>query len=204
MKKHGFTLAEVLITLVIIGVIGALTVPALIQNTQKQEYVSALKKAYSVLSQVTNQIIADEGKPFGDGGWVYNNNTVYNLYRRYLNSAKECNAANGCFPPEVYKGLTGGNTYNYSGGYLKKLILADGMIVGFDPNMANGVGRIQVDINGAKKPNTWGRDMFQLYIPDSGLTPVFPGSSCDKTDCNTSVTGYQCACRVLAEGAMNY
>ena len=51
MKKLGFTLAEVLITLVIIGVIAAMTVPTLMNNTNAQEFRSALKKAISVANQ---------------------------------------------------------------------------------------------------------------------------------------------------------
>ena len=47
---RGFTLAEVLITLVIIGVIASMTIPTLMNKTNKQEYVSRLKKAYSTLS----------------------------------------------------------------------------------------------------------------------------------------------------------
>ena len=72
-KKYnfGFTLAEVLITLVIIGVIAAITVPTLINKTQNQEYVSKLKKAYSTFTQATNQIIAEEGTPNASkGGWA--------------------------------------------------------------------------------------------------------------------------------------
>lgn len=51
MKKSGFTLAEVLITLVIIGVIAAMTIPTLLSNTNKQEFKTALKKAMSVINQ---------------------------------------------------------------------------------------------------------------------------------------------------------
>ena len=87
--KSAFTLAEVLITLVIIGVIAALTVPTLIQNTQKQEYVTALKKAYSTLSQATQQIIAENGSPAAaDGGWAADYDKIYDLYSRHLNLAK--------------------------------------------------------------------------------------------------------------------
>ncbi len=39
-NNKGFTLAEVLITLVIIGVIAAVTIPVVMQNTQKQEYIA--------------------------------------------------------------------------------------------------------------------------------------------------------------------
>lgn len=62
---YGFTLAEVLVTLGIIGVVAALTIPAVITNYQKQETLSRLKKAYSIvqqaikLSEVENESVAN-------------------------------------------------------------------------------------------------------------------------------------------------
>lgn len=61
MKKLGFTLAEVLITLVIIGVIAAMTVPTLMNNTNSQEFRSALKKAISGANQALTLNYALEG-----------------------------------------------------------------------------------------------------------------------------------------------
>ena len=49
--KRGFTLAEVLITITIIGVVAALTIPTLITNYQKQETIVKLKKIYAVMNQ---------------------------------------------------------------------------------------------------------------------------------------------------------
>ena len=72
MKKLGFTLAEVLITLVIIGVIAAMTVPTLMSNTNSQEFRSALKKAVSGVNQaltlhyaLTSETAADAGDASG-------------------------------------------------------------------------------------------------------------------------------------------
>lgn len=48
--KYGFTLAEVLITLGIIGVVAAMTMPSLIASHKEKETVSKLKKVYSTLS----------------------------------------------------------------------------------------------------------------------------------------------------------
>ena len=47
MKKKGFTLAEVLLTLVIIGVISVMIFPTVINNTKRHEFRSAIKKALS-------------------------------------------------------------------------------------------------------------------------------------------------------------
>ena len=61
MQSAAFTLAEVLITLAIIGVVAAMTLPTLIANHQKQTYVTGLKKALSVSSNMFKQMQADEG-----------------------------------------------------------------------------------------------------------------------------------------------
>ena len=45
MKKNGFTLAEVLITLSIIGVVATMTLPALMTNVQEQQARTGIKKA---------------------------------------------------------------------------------------------------------------------------------------------------------------
>lgn len=66
MRKLGFTLAEVLITLVIIGVIAAMTVPTLMNNTNAQEFRSAFKKAISGVNQALTLHYALEGMSAND------------------------------------------------------------------------------------------------------------------------------------------
>ena len=56
--KKGFTLAEVLITLAIIGIVAALTIPSVISNYQQQEFKTGLKKAVSVLNEAIQTNIA--------------------------------------------------------------------------------------------------------------------------------------------------
>ena len=62
MKKLGFTLAEVLITLIVIGVIAALTIPAIMNNIKGREYKSALNKAFSTTNQALAMHYATEGE----------------------------------------------------------------------------------------------------------------------------------------------
>ena len=60
-KRFGFTLAEVLITLGIIGVVAAMTMPTLMNSTQGAQYKTAYKKALSAISQaVTLNVALDE------------------------------------------------------------------------------------------------------------------------------------------------
>ena len=90
--KKAFTLAEALIVLVIIGVIAALTIPAILANTEQHEYKTALKKAVSMLNQAIELNIALEG--YGpieveSGGSNAKMNTnydsLYNFFRKRMN-----------------------------------------------------------------------------------------------------------------------
>ena len=82
MRKLGFTLAEVLITLVIIGVIAAMTVPSLMQNTNSQEFRSALKKAISGANQALTLEYALEGLSAGD--FSNSQDIVNNVFRKRM------------------------------------------------------------------------------------------------------------------------
>ena len=209
--KNGFTLAEVLITLVIIGVVAAMTIPTVINNTKKQEYVSKLKKVYSTLAQATNLIIAEEGPiPV----WSDEKGVVHGFYKKKLVNAKECGYNSGCFEQGAYKTLNNNSSGTWNNdGSMYKLILSDGVQISFEPfnSACDSVGYssqeenacmfIEADLNGGKLPNTIGRDVFLFVLRKDGLQPA----GIDKEQyCNTSQIGYNCAAKVLKDGAMNY
>ena len=92
MKKYGFTLAEVLITLAIIGIVAALTIPSVISNYQQQEFKTGLKKAVSVLNEAIQTNIAQEGET------PYENEDLFNYIQRHMSVLKTMqvwNAKNG-------------------------------------------------------------------------------------------------------------
>ena len=65
-KLKAFTLAEVLITLAIIGVVAAISIPSVISNSQQQEFKTGLRKAVSVLnSAITMNMALDGESPYG-------------------------------------------------------------------------------------------------------------------------------------------
>ncbi len=214
---HAFSLAEILITLVIIGVIAAITVPSLINKTNNQEYVSRLKKVYSVLAQATNQIIAEEGTPRADkGGWASSTLNVYSLYKKKLIDAQDCSDAKGCVLQGKLKYLDNSGTtatdFSQENISFRKLVLNDGTQVVFDEiNGECNATSMQdtdicaflfVDVNGSRKPNTLGRDVFYFIIKEKGLYP----RGCADGYCNgpENAKGVGCGCKVLREGAMNY
>ena len=215
-QKKAFTLSEVLIALTVIGVIAALTVPALVQKTQKQEFVSALQKAYSTLSQAANMIIAEHGSPRADQeGWASSGQNIYNMYKKYTAGTKECGTGTECLTQletgKGFKYLNSNSTLNWynSDPSRYKLVLADGTQVMFgyyrsDCQQTNWgsnkyCAEILVDVNGNKKPNTLGRDAFAFVVRENGLFPA----GCGYEACVNS-SGIGCACKVLREGAMNY
>ncbi len=83
-KRFGFTLAEVLITLAIIGVVAAMTMPTLINNTNGAQFKTAYKKALSVLSQaVVMNIALDDYDLAGTSTNTDKNENTISLYRMF-------------------------------------------------------------------------------------------------------------------------
>ena len=79
---YGFTLAEVLITLAIIGVVAALSIPAVISNSQQQEFKTGLRKAVSVLNSAITMNMAIDGES------PYDNVDLYNYLMRHMSVIK--------------------------------------------------------------------------------------------------------------------
>ena len=82
MKKRAFTLAEVLITLAIIGVVAAIAIPSVISNSQQQEFKTGLRKAVSVLNSAITMNMAIDGES------PYDNADLYNYLKRHMNIVK--------------------------------------------------------------------------------------------------------------------
>ena len=87
MIKRAFTLAEVLITLTIIGVVAAITIPSVIANAHQQEFKTGLKKAVAALDQAVQLNIAIENET------PYENGNIFYYLQRHMAVVK--NSANG-------------------------------------------------------------------------------------------------------------
>ncbi len=168
----GFTLAETLITLVIIGVVAALTVPTLIAKHRAQQFSSRLKSSYSMLGQLVNNMNSQEMKlTITDN---YPTGTVFPVALKYLNSVGSEGRVLSIQPT-----LKKYHTYNnadiihidwFDDGMID---LLDGTTL-FIQNHSQTKVMLSIDLNGRyKKPNQLGKDLFMFEILNSGnLVPM--------------------------------
>lgn len=135
-NRSGFTLAEVLITLGIIGVVAALTLPNLVAKYQEMVAVVRLKKAYSTLANAINKAMADEG--YSNYAEMFNSNTeaeVADKIFAQLNIVERCAYnTNGCGGKYriKYKNKKNDGKGGIAAGTMssERAILPDGTIIG--------------------------------------------------------------------------
>lgn len=164
MKQNAFTMAEILITLGIIGVVAVLTMPTMIQNTQKKTYTTQLRKVNSEFQQATlNYINSKNALNLREAG-VVNKSTLNDMIKANMKTVIECASASDCFAPS-YKNINGEAANPELGGYTAYLLPSGAAISGdFD----NTSGVLTIDVNGKKGPNTIGRDLFAAGIDING------------------------------------
>ena len=176
--KKGFTLAEVLITLGIIGVVAAMTIPTLVANYQKKVYVSQLQKTVATISNAAKLLMADEQTFNLNQTYLYSEdytdesleNSIGKFFKKYLKVVKTCtyeNYNNDCIADE-YKGLDGQyGAFNTSGSSSYCAILNNGASICMS-NFGEWPATIAIDINGKAGPNVMGRDAFDLRMNYNG------------------------------------
>lgn len=165
-KRVGFTLAEVLITLGIIGIVAEITIPTLSMGFAKQSTATLIEKTYSTLYQAIKLSEVDNG-PVSTWDFNTNANTItgsqnfFNIYfKPYLVDPRFCTS--GGDPNKTCGAAVSGAGVNYS--------LSNG--VGFAMVLETNEVYIILDTNGAKKPNSMGKDVFYYTItPSLGLEP---------------------------------
>ena len=198
-NKFGFTLAEVLITLGIIGVVAAMTLPSLIAQKTGKELETALKKNYSVASQALMTMNYEQGVV--NGGNSYAHMTFKPLYIQYFKTAKDCERYN-CITNSTNVDESGNEDKWYIANYKTysrkrnvstdffddgQFILQDGSFYIIENPNVGSHGKLQVyisiDVNGySKNPNAWGHDLFTFQITDEGKLLPMGADGTDYTD----------------------
>lgn len=165
-KKLAMTFSEVLITLTIIGVVAAITIPPLKKYTQKNEFVTKLKKAYVTLEQNLDFMTEEKG-PISK--WNFKNLTIDD-FAEYLLVAYKCegDTKDNCFA-KSYGTLSGGTGNAPSS---TPILLLDGTSMALE-NCTENACDIVVDVNALEKPNIYGVDYFTLQI-DKNKEKIIP------------------------------
>lgn len=211
MKKSGFTLAEVLITLGIIGVVAAITLPTMIKNYQKQVTASKLKKVYTVLNQAFKLSETQHGEyQYWENAEDIGANEYFNKYLHpYMKVLKVCNSYYDCKYKNQYPWkLSNGDMYQYS--FLSQnsrvaFIVTDGILINIfiqsGENYEHIDNKIFVDLNGGEGVNTFGKDVFIFQRTPSGLIqPYGIGSNQTVTNNSCKNTGEYCALKIMQDG----
>ena len=186
--SKAFTLAETLITLVVIGVVAAMTVPAVKNHTEEVRYVAQVKKAYADISNATGALETKYGDcrfwSFGTAGDWDQNSQVVDWYKTAMNATPTINYTAGQF---------GGSPVSFT--------TADGMAWSLHPGGYSTGGVALVDVNGVEGPNVTGVDIHGFRIGKSnadGESGVFPlGDGVNDTNTDWACTPY-----VLNHGKM--
>ena len=222
--KRAFTLAEVLVTLGIIGVVSAMTVPTLMQNYQKKSYVTQLHKVYNEIQQAALNYITEKN--------------ALNLIEAGINSQAKANSfitdsfkvvqtCSGSITPcfaDSYRSINGTTVSGFTANY-NAYVLASGAAIrpayyysGKGGASYQSVMNLLIDINGKQGPNIQGRDFFNIGLYADGTldeieyqNPVTPPLSEDTREqlfsrnCLQGKTGYGCFGKILNDNwEMNY
>lgn len=166
MRKIGFTLAEVLITLGIIGVVAAITMPLLINNYEKHVNAIKVKSAYSILYQAIKMSEAYNGDATT---WEiptpYNTNNTEKFLKTYL--LPYINAPQLCGNGSQVSEKCGYPISRFAQSYT----LQNGAVVSMYPRNSQDILLFIIDVNGGKKPNILGTDAFYFTLTPKGLVP---------------------------------
>lgn len=207
--NKGFTLSEVLITLGIVGIIAALTIPAVMKNYKNRLYVSQLQKVYSQLSDATKSVMneenaqsfyettagvpnscsnASEGKCEKGPGYFLNN------YFKPIK--KNCGnpAVTGTCVAASYKTISGADAGHLVGDYC--IQTTNGAAICMS-SPKDGFSHVNVDVNGTAEPNIAGRDTFYMTIQTDGSITDYKKTDASKCS-NPSSAG--CLNKIIDAG----
>lgn len=233
-RSFAFTLAEVLITHAIIGIVAAMTIPSIISSHQKTALAAQFAKTYRTLSQIINLAIAEHGE-IDSWDWSAEDMSkedmdafVRKYFIPYLNVAKfySSNGSAGfCFPKKI-RGLYNSIELDKNSRGYPQVLLADGSCLQFnfwgqDTAQNQRSMSIDVDVNSVKKPNVVARDNFgfDLFSLTNEFLPVgvnklgtyneetksFKKRTPEKIIQACVNTGWECNARILMDGfKMNY
>lgn len=209
--NKAFTLAEILITITIIGLVAALVIPSLWAQIEQIQLINAWKQAYSMMDQANKRLLIDNGGSLINA-FTGSSNQALNLYTQYFSVAKICYA--GSSYGNCWHDVSAGKQLALNGSVFTPsdwgpdaaITLNDGMLVffwyptsetgptcsGSSDGYNNICTDISIDVNGFKGPNTLGKDIFDVHVLPDRLIPFGIITNC-------SGRGWACSATYLKQ-----
>lgn len=216
--NKGFTLAEILITLGIIGIVAAMTIPNLMQKNFERQTVSKLRQTQSIIDQAIR--MAEE--EYGDvSGWnIYGSKAssateIADKLKPFIKIVTDCGLTDtkaACTIDKQYKQLNGnlhgGGKYTTRTDCYKISLLNGSSIWWKGPDEATRYITLWIDVNGKYLPNVYGKDLF-VFVYENGTNSIKPLGAPDSDSpwqrtCTKTGNGWGCAFYVLQNQNMNY
>lgn len=222
-SKIAFTLAEVLITLGIIGVVAAMTIPSLIQSYKEKATVTAVKQSYSIFAQALKMVTIDNPdlSALTDSSLSAKENSqiMFKEISKHIKKVKSCDVDKKCMGNTYYLNLNNEKVSNWDTyNNLVTGVLANGTsfwILSLPASISGEetyAGQIGIDINGNKRPNKFGVDFFWFTFNKNG--ELFAGRgegtggiywNCELSPSNSNWSnGYGCSEWIITHGNMDY
>lgn len=214
--RCGFTLAEVLITLGIIGIVAAMTIPNLMVKHSQQETVTKLQRAISIFNQAYKMSFDELGDVSPEEAFKLGANEYINKYwAPYIKINSICRNYEQCGYDSLNPMVTPNGTPTGSNIIVDRARVGITTMDGFtyviftafydvENNTFNvPADVVYVDLNGGAKPNRWGRDVFALVrVEDKGVFPRgYDKSNAEvNNNCSMHGNGDYCAEKIRRAG----
>lgn len=219
--RLAFTLAEVLITLGIIGVVAAMTIPSLVQKYNEKVWITSYLRVYSILENAYKLSLNELGpveswegvkSGYENGKFKvgsYDNEFLYNTFKPYLKISSEFldSKARNCMPDTSY--YLNGNKVGKSAELVRHtptVALMSGECITFGGANATHHSFFWLDTNGKKGPNTLGKDQFVFGLAKERLAPYAwqdTASECNIHD-SADRMGLSCGSWIIKHRNMDY
>lgn len=207
-KNKAFTLAEVLITIGIIGIVASLTIPPLMAANERISTATKLKEFYSVFQQGMKKYMADSGcsdmrctglwnGAYTDTSWQNNFKIVIPTIFAGSTISNDISEQRLDLKNSSYTiGITATASYSLANGAIFMAYDGDSGNCVTQPTaigkLQNFCTRINVDINGANSPNRLGRDYFWFILGNDGLLYPYGGTEFAKIPDGASYESSSC------------
>ncbi len=189
----AFTMAEVLITIGIIGVVAAMTLPGVIKNYERKETETRLQRAYSIINQAFMAAQAKHGEIKDWPEWDDAEFILEHYIKPEIKEAKVYPSSDSIYNLMCFDGDFPGNYQNGNDksqyGWMDNVYmttpflpnktasikLMDGTCIGLNPiypNYTSYSKRVFIDTNGSyKRPNKAGIDLFFYIVDENRIMP---------------------------------